>query len=58
LADEEGALEVDGDDGVPVGLRDVEELRGAEDAGVVDQPVHAAEDGERGGQGGLHVGAA
>ena len=50
LADEERALEVDVDDGVPVGLGDVEELGGAKDAGVVDEDVDAAEGGDAGGE--------
>ena len=43
LADEEGALQIDVEHRVPVVLGDVEELRGAEDAGIVDERVDRAE---------------
>ena len=43
---------------VPVGFADVEEVGGAEDAGVVDQHVDPAEGGERGGERGVDLAAA
>ncbi len=58
LADQEGALEVDVDHRVPVGLGDVEEVGGAEDAGVVDQDVDPSERRERRRGRGLDLAAA
>ena len=43
LGEEEGALEVDVEDGVVVGLGDVPEGGGLLDAGVIDEDVAAAE---------------
>jgi hypothetical protein len=51
-------LRFDGDDRVPVGLGDVEEIGGAEDAGVVDQRIDRPERRGRRRQRGLHVGLA
>ena len=55
LADEEVAFQIDVDDGVPVGLGDVEKGRGLEDAGVVDEAVDLPEARQRGGQRGVDL---
>src|SRR5207248_4649387 len=49
LGAEEGALEVDVEQQVPVGFFQLEDGLALEQAGVVDEDVDAAEGGERGG---------